>query len=733
MTLSFYQRSKSETSKNKIGAQAHQLTTLLDAGFPVPKGFLVSAETCKAFFVHGRLQDKIKMLLERCNFHDPSDLMRVSKNIKKLILSAEIPYEAANSLLEAAVKLSNERVMLTASPLGTEHGKHHHTTRIYGVEGEANILLHIRELWASQFDSDDLYYIYSTEEHEFPCMAICVQMQPKALVSGVLYTTDGTNKRTCMIQAIWGEGGYHHKLQGADTYWIDKESGNENETSRTMQTTEFTWTQGELESTPVPSTRQKKQKLSSGTLKSLASLAKDVQQKLFYPQEVVFAYDGKNVYLIDTHSSSAPTHVVEHTPTPQAKRVLLKGVGATPGIITGKIQVVKGPHDKGHQMGGIVVAKSLSHIAQDLLRSAQGIILEEDTPTSVFMDLSQKGIALLTSAAGAVDLLEPGSFVTLHTPRGEVLAGGYTTQTPIHEERTAPTQTATRIGTQISLGTPTHLVPGSLRGHLILSPQSLIRDVGIHPLKLVAEHKSRMVSDKLAHSLTTMCTQFPHESLLYTFSHFTSDEYARLHGGERYESLDERNPLMGYLGATRIVQNPELLTPEVDALVQVRKEIYGKRLSLLLPPARTAYEIRQLEEHLAAKGLARNASCRHYINLSIPSLLWELDGVSSLVDGVVFNLDMIYAYLFAHDPTSDSIRLHAVDREAPLLAILDTARHICHAQGIALILRGSLLESDQFLSFAVRGGIHELVVPQKITSLVRERLAGLEEEIIGHV
>src|SRR5258708_18368326 len=115
MTLSFYQHAKSETGKSKIGIQAHQLTTLLDAGFPVPKGFLVAADTCKAFFAHSRLQDKIKMLLERANYHDPEDLVRVSRNIKKLILSHEFPHEAAQSLLEASIKLSNERVMLTAS------------------------------------------------------------------------------------------------------------------------------------------------------------------------------------------------------------------------------------------------------------------------------------------------------------------------------------------------------------------------------------------------------------------------------------------------------------------------------------------------------------------------------------------------------------------------------------------------------------------------------------------
>lgn len=151
MTLSFYQHTKSQTSKAQIGKEAYRLTTLLDAGFPVPKGFIASAETCRAFFTYGHLEDKIRALLARCNFHDPADLARVSKNIRKLILSAEMPPEAAQSLLEASVKLSGERVMLTASPITDHEGVHDSSLlRRFGVEGEANILLGIRELWASQ-------------------------------------------------------------------------------------------------------------------------------------------------------------------------------------------------------------------------------------------------------------------------------------------------------------------------------------------------------------------------------------------------------------------------------------------------------------------------------------------------------------------------------------------------------------------------------------------------------
>src|SRR5258708_31343908 len=201
MTLSFYQHAKSETGKSKIGREAHQLTTLLDAGFPVPKGFLVAADTCRAFFLHGRLQDKIKMLLERANYHDPEDLVRVSHSIEKLIMSGEFPHEAAQSLLEASMKVGNERVMLTASPIGL--GTHKNETqpeRLYGIEGEANILLSIRKLMIfSRVDVVDII-ITKSGYQEFTDMEHCVQVHPHAVLSDVLYMTDSKDKHTTMPQ-----------------------------------------------------------------------------------------------------------------------------------------------------------------------------------------------------------------------------------------------------------------------------------------------------------------------------------------------------------------------------------------------------------------------------------------------------------------------------------------------------------------------------------------------------
>jgi hypothetical protein len=361
------------------------------------------------------------------------------------------------------------------------------------------------------------------------------------------------------------------------------------------------------------------------------------------------------------------------------------------------------------------------------------VIVEEETRGEALMDLAQKGVALLMSAAGATDLLEPGSFVTLHTPRGEVLAGGYTGEIRLPEQHTLPSQSATRIGTSLSLGTPLGISAGTLRGHIILSPHKLIRQVGIHPLKLVREHTTKLLSDHLNHALDTMCTHFPNEPLLYSFSHFTTDEYATLSGAQNYETLEEHNPLMGYMGTTRILQTPELLMPEFEALTRIRKEKYGKRLSLLIPEARTAYEVRLFEELLTSKGLSRSASCRHFLDLSIPSLLWELGAVAHMIDGVVMNLDTFYAHLFAHDPSSDTIRLHLSDIELPLVAVIAQAQVLCASQGLHLILRGSLLEHDTFLSCVVRSGIGEVIVPAKMLSVVHERLIATEQEHITHV
>ncbi len=724
MTLKLYQPG-TRSSKSSMGEAAYQLTKLLEAGFPVPKGFIVAAASCQIFFSHNHLKDKILLLIDRCDFHSLEDIARVSKAIRKLILSSEMPSEISSSLLEAAVKLGRVKVMLTPSPLFADTSSS--LTRKFGLSGEATILLSIRELWADLFLPEELLAISSSGE--FPSLAICVQVQPKTIVSGVLVTAD-QDKSACKIQAVWGEGGFVGTFQGADVYTLARGTGEEKDKQRSLQPKEVTFLHGKMQTSSVPLSRQRKQKLPDTALKQLAQLAAKLQQRTYFPQEARFGFDGSKIFLLDLRAATLSQETASETPTPPTSRILLKGLGMTPGIITGKIRIVRGPADTGASPGDILVASKLSHLTNDLLRSAKGVIVEEATPAQTILQLANRGIAFLMNAAGAVDLLEPGSFVTLHTPRGEVLAGGYRSQM-IPQTPPIISHTATHIGTSFNLGLSLP-IPDEESGSIIMFPDKLIADIGIHPLKLVKERKTKLLSQPLAKAISDLATHHKDRSLMYAFSRLTSDQYRKLSGGREYETENERNPALGYFGSARLLGLPTLLNPEIEALERVRRSIYGRRISLLFPFVRTAFEVQAWHQLLAEK-LPRSAGLRYFLDLGVPAMLWQVEKVAPLLDGVVLDLNQIANYLFAADLKSSNFHYQTPDLETSLLGILEATARICRTQGLYLIIKGTFLEHDPYLSFAVHRGVREINVPGQMIGGIKERLLVLEQEHIVHV
>lgn len=713
MTLSFHHQNPEIT--NSIGKVALSLTRLLDAGYPIPKGFIVSSQTCQAFFTHGRLKDKINLLLERCDFHNPDECARVSKNIKKLIMAAEIPSEISDPLLAACVKLGRGKAMLTASPIADSVS----SDRIYGLIGEAAILMSIRELWASQFPASELYRI---QAGEFPLMAISVQTQPDSQVSGILVTTT-VDKTACKIQAVWGEGAFVGKLQGADSYLISRSTGEERNKERSLQTKEIIFSHGKLETYEVPASRQKKQKLPDSALKELSRLAEKIQRDKFFSQELTFAFDGKKIFLLDLHD-----HVeneVAVIPQPSDRRILLKGLGLTPGIITGMVRIVR-PDNPNVGTGDILVTSKLSHLSPEILRTAKGIIAEETSPSHTAIQLANKGVAIMVSAAGAVDLLEPGTFVTLHTQRGEVLAGGYRSITPTS---TQPVNLATRLGTKHYLGKSFSAHSG-LRGHLILSPNKLIETIGVHPAKLIKEKKTKTITQAIKNELSDVIAKYPTEPLIYEFSHLTSSQYRQLSGGQLFEGSAETNPLMGFYGSSRLLSLPQHLSLEIEAIEQIRRESTDRRLSLMLPKVRTAFEVQQWHRILNER-LPRSASLRYFVDLSFPGMCWQLDRVAGLVDGVILNIDQLIQHLFAITPEASNHKYQPLDFEPSVTQVLNLVTKITREQGIYLILSGRSLSYDPYLSFAVQNGIHELNLPESELLSARQRLEVLEQERVN--
>src|SRR3989344_6263854 len=82
----------SEVDKDDIplvGGKGANLGEMIQSGFPVPDGFIVSSLAYKEFVKRNNLDQKIKHLLANVDFNDSDSLNQTSNHIKKQIMEGE--------------------------------------------------------------------------------------------------------------------------------------------------------------------------------------------------------------------------------------------------------------------------------------------------------------------------------------------------------------------------------------------------------------------------------------------------------------------------------------------------------------------------------------------------------------------------------------------------------------------------------------------------------------------
>ena len=98
----------SEIDKNDVplvGGKGANLGEMINAGFPVPNGFVVTSHAYYHFIQENKLDIKIKHLLSTTNFDHSRSLDQVSLLIKKLVREGTMSDELMKSIVSNYNKL----------------------------------------------------------------------------------------------------------------------------------------------------------------------------------------------------------------------------------------------------------------------------------------------------------------------------------------------------------------------------------------------------------------------------------------------------------------------------------------------------------------------------------------------------------------------------------------------------------------------------------------------------
>ena len=156
-------------------------------------------------------------------------------------------------------------------------------------------------------------------------------------------------------------------------------------------------------------------KSTTNNLKKLINIRKEQYMKYhqMLPDERFYSYGAVNI-----GNDFKKEKMVYST---KESKLELKGIGASPGIVTGRVRVIKDPTNAKLEQGEILVAEFTDPGWIMLFPAASGILVERGSLLSHSAIVSRElGIPAVVGITGLIDSLKDGDIVELNGTTGEV-------------------------------------------------------------------------------------------------------------------------------------------------------------------------------------------------------------------------------------------------------------------------------------------------------------------------
>lgn len=657
------------------GKNASELGELLAKDVPIPDGVVITQEAYSEFKKQNRLDLKIKHLLNTVNFEKPESVAQIALHIQNLIISTPIPEAIQQDLLKFYTRMSgvfhNPQLVIRISPL--------HEAVLTGYQdiaamGEASLIECIKQAWSFMYSSHMLSYFHAQKKDPFDTyFVLIVQEVPSAEVSGVVFTQDPVthDKNRVVIEAVFGlsESMLSGRLQ-PDHYIITK-SGNILEKQVSKQEYSLIHSEGDQKKVLIPPSKQKKPKLTDTEITQLTSLSVKLEKAAYFPQDAEWVLAKNKFYFTSLRPlNTDKVNEIENISIQFSKKALAIGVSLHQGIASGPVKLVHLPGESDKvQMGDVMVIERMSPAYLHAIKRSSGVIIEEGGLVSQGIRGNQFSQPVISHVDNVLSRFQEGMVVTLNGQTGEIFRGNrLSTERDLKEfnlvlEPKSKTKLFLELDSSYSL-------PQSLEGKYagaIFSPDHLIKEINIHPRRMLHEGESDVLSHKIETVLRTIARAVDPHPVYYQFSNLTSVEYLRLTGGKSFESIED-NPLIGFRGINRLIQQTKILEIELEVLRQlVIKEKVGN-IQIILPFVRAQNDIIKFLNYLRGKRLEHLPL---WLSLIAPSSTYMIsDLLTSGIHGVMIQSSIFESLLFGMNVLDPELASSLYAREEVVIRAL---------------------------------------------------------------
>ena len=734
------------------GGKGANLGELTAAELPVPAGFVVGASAYAALCDGGGLRRRIAERLANVDVDDTAALELAATEIRAAVELEPLPASIGESIRDAYRELGGAgpetpvavRSSATAEDTETASFAGMNETML-NVRGPDAVVDAIRRCWSSMFGARAIYYRAKRGFDQAAMdIAVVVQHQIESSRAGVMFTIDpaSDDRDSVVIEAAFGLG--ESVVSGSvspDRYVVAKDGLEiERREIRLKELAIEAADGGGTSTRKLSGEDAERPVLSDEEVREIAELGVRIESHYGAPQDTEWAIDpAGSVWMLQSRPVTAtfPSAGGQRT---SAGPVILRGLGAAPGMASGRVRVIRSRAQASElQEGDVLVTHMTAPDWVPLMRRAAAIVTDSGGMTCHAAIVSRElGIPCLVGTVDATASLADGQIISVDAGAGTVRTGASAAPT-----RTEATPASAAVGGQIVTGTKLLLnlsEPSQVKraaalevdGVGLLRAELMVVEAldGVHPRALIERGEGEQFVERMAAPLIEFAAAFSPRPITYRTIDFRSNEFHGLQGGERFEP-EEANPMIGYRGALRYVHEPDLFALELQAVARVW-DAGHQNLHLMLPFVRTPREVEGCHKQIEEAGLLSRRGFELWLMAEVPSALFHLRRYAEMgIAGISIGSNDLTQLLLGADRDSELVAQVFDERDPAVTEYVARLIEAARELGLQTSICGQAPSVyPEYAELLVGSGIDAISVNIDAVDRTRRLVAAAEQRLL---
>ncbi|WP_396610363.1 phosphoenolpyruvate synthase [Haloferax sp. S1W] len=732
-----------------VGGKGASLGELTSAGLPVPPGFVVTAGTYRSFIEDSGIDDELFSAVD-VDHEDSAALKAAHEAAHDLIMEAPMPESVREEILDAYGSLGEGdafvavRSSATAEDLPDASFAGQQETFLNVTEDD--LLERVKECWASLFSERAIYYRNRKGfPHDKVDIAVVVQQMVDSEKSGVMFTRHpSTGDEQVIVEAAWGLG--EAVVSGTvspDNYVVSRETG-EVETAtiadKKMMCIRDEET-GETVDREVPNEKRHARVLSDAELDRLVELGELVEDHYDAPQDVEWAvYEGE-VYMLQSRPITTISGEEDDSETTESSStgngdVLLRGLGASPGIASGRARIVtKLDHLDQVGEGDIIVTEMTMPDMVPAMKRAAGIVTDEGGMTSHAAIVSRElGVPAVVGTGDATATISDGDVITIDGDKGTIREGEEPEEKqrqPVEEARPktpVKPMTATEVKVNVSIPEAAERAAATgADGVGLLRIEHMVLTLGKTPERYIEQNGERAYVDEIISGVREVAEEFYPRPVRVRTLDAPTDEFRQLEGGENEPR--EHNPMLGFRGIRRGLDNPSVFRLELDAFRRLFDMGYDN-VEIMFPLVNDAEDVLQAKEHMIEAGI--DPEKREWgVMIETPAAALGIRELADVgIDFASFGTNDLTQYTLAVDRNNEHVADLYDELHPAVLKLIGDTIEACREEGVKTSICGQAGSKPKMVQFLVDNGVSSISANIDAVRDVQHEVKRVEQRLL---